>query len=52
MRKLLVVGLLVVSISAFADGISMSFSVDDNSSSNTSSVNVIDKDKVEQIISQ
>jgi len=43
MRKLLVLSLLVFSISAFADGISMSVTVDDNSSANTSSLNVVDE---------
>ena len=43
MKKILILSLLALTVLVFADGISMSVSVDETSSSNSSSVNVVDE---------
>ena len=43
MRKILIIGLLAMSVFAFGEGISMSVTVDETSTSNTGSINVVDE---------
>ena len=43
MKKILILSLLALTVLVFADGISMSVSVDEGTSSNSSSVNVVDE---------